>query len=49
MSFQEYYNSEIKKKLKEELNISNIMAVPKVIKIVIVIVIIPTPLSQQQQ
>jgi len=35
MSFQEYYNSEIKKKLKEELNISNIMAVPKVIKIVI--------------
>ena len=35
MSFQEYYNSEIKKKLKEKLNISNIMAVPKVIKIVI--------------
>lgn len=35
MSFQEYYNSEIKKKLVEELKISNIMAVPKVTKIVL--------------
>jgi len=35
MSFQEYYNSEIKKKLMEELKISNIMAVPRVVKIAI--------------
>lgn len=35
MSFQEYYNSQIKKKLMADLKISNIMAVPRVTKIVI--------------
>ena len=35
MSFKEYYNQEVVKKLKKDLNLKNAMAVPKVIKIVI--------------
>lgn len=35
MSFKDFYNSEVKKKLKDELKLKNIMEVPKVIKIVI--------------
>ena len=35
MSFKEYYNQEVVKKLKKDLNLKNVMAVPKVIKIVI--------------
>lgn len=35
MSYKDYYNTEIKKKLKEELKLKNIMEVPKVIKIVV--------------
>ncbi len=35
MSFKDFYNQEIKKKLKEELKLRNLMEVPKVIKIVI--------------
>ncbi len=35
MLFKDYYNQEIKKKLKEELKIRNPMAVPKIEKIVI--------------
>jgi large subunit ribosomal protein L5 len=33
MTFQEFYNQEIAEKLKKELNLKNIMAVPKIIKI----------------
>jgi large subunit ribosomal protein L5 len=33
MTFQEYYNQEIAEKLKKELKLKNIMAVPKIIKI----------------
>ena len=33
MTFQEFYNQEITEKLKKELNLKNIMAVPKLIKI----------------
>ncbi len=35
MSFQQYYNQEVAEKLKKELNLKNIMAVPKVIKIAV--------------
>lgn len=35
MSFKEYYNNEIKKKLREELKLVNIMEVPKIKKIVV--------------
>lgn len=35
MSFKDFYNSEIKKKLREELKIKNYMALPKVVKIVV--------------
>lgn len=35
MSFQEYYNQEVTKKLMEELKIKNPMAVPKALKIVV--------------
>jgi len=35
MTFQEYYNQEIVEKLKKELKLKNVLAVPKVIKIVI--------------
>lgn len=35
MSFKDYYNSEVKKKLMEDLKINNVMAVPKIVKIVI--------------
>ena len=33
MTFQEYCNQEIAEKMKKELNLKNIMAVPKIIKI----------------
>lgn len=33
--FREYYNNQVKKRLMEELGLKNIMAVPKVVKIVI--------------
>jgi large subunit ribosomal protein L5 len=35
MSFQEYYNQEVKKKLLEELKLKNPMALPKIVKIVV--------------
>ncbi|MBI4225532.1 50S ribosomal protein L5 [Candidatus Roizmanbacteria bacterium] len=35
MSFKDYYNSEVKKKLKEELKLKNVMEVPSVKKIVV--------------
>jgi len=35
MSFRDYYNQEVRKKLMEELKIKNIMALPKVVKAVI--------------
>ncbi len=35
MTFKEYYNQEIKKKLMENLKIGNVMAVPKIVKVVI--------------
>jgi large subunit ribosomal protein L5 len=35
MSFKDYYNQEIVGKLKKDLNIKNVMAVPKIIKIAI--------------
>ncbi|OGK17192.1 50S ribosomal protein L5 [Candidatus Roizmanbacteria bacterium RIFCSPHIGHO2_01_FULL_39_12c] len=35
MSFKDYYNSAVKKKLKEELKLKNIMEVPKLKKIVV--------------
>lgn len=34
-TFKDYYNQEVKKKLKEELNLNNHMAVPNIKKIVI--------------
>jgi len=35
MDFKEYYNTEVKKKLMEELKLKNPMMVPKIIKIII--------------
>jgi len=35
MSFKDYYNQEVVEKLKSDLNLKNVMAVPKVIKIAI--------------
>lgn len=35
MNFKDYYNTELKKKLLEELRLKNIMEVPKVTKIVV--------------
>jgi len=35
MSFKDYYNNEIQKKLMTDLKIGNIMAAPKIVKIVI--------------
>lgn len=35
MSFKDFYNSEIKKKLKEELKLKNVMEVPRIMKIVV--------------
>lgn len=35
MILKDYYNKEVKGKLMKELNISNVMAVPKVVKIVV--------------
>ncbi len=35
MTFKDYYNSEIKKKLKKDLKLKNVMEVPKIIKIVV--------------
>ena len=35
MTFKDYYNQEVVKKLKKDLNLKNVMAVPKVIKIAI--------------
>lgn len=35
MSFKDYYNQEVKKKLTEDLKINNIMSIPKVTKIVV--------------
>jgi len=33
MSFKDYYNQEVAEKLKKDLNLKNVMAVPKIIKI----------------
>ncbi|MFA6080929.1 MAG: 50S ribosomal protein L5 [Patescibacteria group bacterium] len=33
MTFQEFYNQEVAEKLKKELNLKNVMAVPRIIKI----------------
>jgi large subunit ribosomal protein L5 len=35
MSFKDYYNQEVVEKLKKDLNLKNVMAVPKVIKIAV--------------
>lgn len=35
MTFKEYYNQEIVEKLKKELKLKNVLAVPKIIKIII--------------
>ena len=35
MTFKDYYNQEVVEKLKKDLNLKNVMAVPKVIKIAI--------------
>lgn len=35
MSFKDYYNQEVKKKLMDDLKVANIMAVPKIVKVVI--------------
>ena len=35
MSFKDYYSKEVVEKLKKDLNVKNVMAVPKVIKIAI--------------
>jgi large subunit ribosomal protein L5 len=35
MNFKDYYNKEITEKLKKDLNLKNVMAVPKIIKIAI--------------
>jgi len=35
MTFKDYYNQEVVKKLKDDLSLKNVMAVPRVIKIVI--------------
>ena len=35
MTFKDFYNQEIKKKLKDELKLNNVMQVPKVVKIIV--------------
>lgn len=35
MTFQEYYKTEVAEKLKKELNLKNVMAVPRIIKIAV--------------